>query len=85
MYEYYLNIFRPYHHNCRNEMSVTRAFAIACAKAGKGSAFFQEVLNMAGLNVSLSPSASQWGLEVPGNACRSRQSVLKEDGYRSAE
>ena len=77
MYEYFLNLFRPYQQNCRNEMSVTRAFVIACAKSSKRDAFVQAVLNTAGLNVTLKPGVSNWGLEVPGQACRKNSANIK--------
>lgn len=77
MYQYYLNLFRPYQQNCRNEMSVTRAFVIACAKATKGDEFFQAVINTTGPHLSLKPGVSKWGLEVPGQACCKNRSHIK--------
>lgn len=66
MNDYHLNFFRPYSDNCRNEMSVTRAFIIACAKSPNGTAFLQEVLNKAGIEVSFAQDNPRFGLEVSG-------------------
>ena len=68
MYDYHLNIFRPYRHDCRNEMSVTRALMITCAKSHHGNDFLEKIMRKAGLNVSLADINPLLGLEVPGGS-----------------
>lgn len=69
MYDYYLNLFRPYRNYGRNEMSVTRAFIVACAKSPSGQDFLRGVMKKAGCNISfVEENISRLGLEVPGGS-----------------
>ena len=72
MYDYHLNLFHPYQHDCRNEMSVTRAFIIACAKSSKGMTLLQRVMLEAGIKDALTQSKFTLELEVPGGSIRAR-------------
>src|ERR1035438_8008228 len=67
MNDYHLNFFRPYSNNCRNEISVTRAFIITCAKSANGNELLQRVLRNAGLDMSFIEDTPKFGLEMPGD------------------
>lgn len=73
MYDYHLNLFRPYQHDCRNEMSVTRAFIISCKKSVRGLALLQKVMQKAGIGVPLTESEFTLELEVPAGTIQARK------------
>jgi hypothetical protein len=78
MYDYHLNFFRPYRHDCRNEMSVTRALMITCAKSHQGNDFLEKIMRKAGFNASLSNINPLLGLEVSGGSSWVGESYIKK-------
>lgn len=84
MSDYYLNLFRPYHGGGRDEISVTRAFIIACAKSKHGQKIFESAFSRAvetsaykSILANVREENLKWELEAPAESIRERSALVK--------